>query len=233
MRGEVPISRRDMLLGRFAGRIDDVGGATDAPRAAPDLDRSPSRGTPGGSLPLVHRPPGAVDEPDFLAGCTRCGDCIDACPVNAITLADTRYGASAGTPMIDPMSSPCVMCLDTPCIAACEPAVLTAEAPLSMGTASIRTPYCLAYNGSTCTVCSERCPVEDAISVINGRPVVNCETCTGCGVCQYVCPAPYNAVLILPRGGQDAQTRPAAARSEAFDWRGAYFKNRDLRPPQK
>ncbi|MCA9157748.1 MAG: hypothetical protein KDA72_05440, partial [Planctomycetales bacterium] len=28
----------------------------------------------------VFRPPGAIEEQRFLAGCTRCGDCITACP---------------------------------------------------------------------------------------------------------------------------------------------------------
>ncbi len=27
---------------------------------------------------------------------------------------------------------------------------------------------------------------------------VNEETCTGCGVCRYVCPAPENAILLMP-----------------------------------
>ncbi len=90
------------------------------------------------------------------------------------------------------------MCDGTPCIPACEPGVLTTDAPLKMGTAGIRVPNCLAHQGTFCTVCSERCPVEGALEVVDGKPVVHDEICTGCGVCQHVCPAPYNAVLILP-----------------------------------
>ena len=30
-------------------------------------------------------------------------------------------------------------------------------------------------------------------------PMVVPEICTGCGICQQVCPAPENAVLMLPR----------------------------------
>ena len=134
--------------------------------------------------------------------------------------------------MIDPMSSPCVMCEGEPCIDACEPNVLSRALPLKMGTASIRTPNCLAYNGTICTVCSERCPVEGAIDLIGGRPRIDEATCTGCGVCQHVCPAPYNAVLILPdqtrlgRPDRDASASPAP-----FDWRAAYLGDRDLTPP--
>ena len=30
------------------------------------------------------------------------------------------------------------------------------------------------------------------------RPHIVEETCTGCGVCHFVCPAPENAVIIMP-----------------------------------
>lgn len=64
--------------------------------------------------------------------------------------------------------------------------------------AVIQGRYCLAYT-SFCTVCSERCPVPGAMKVERGIPMVVPEVCTGCGVCHDVCPAPKNAVLVLPR----------------------------------
>ena len=36
------------------------------------------------------RPPGAADEISFLASCTRCGDCVTVCPVQAIIKAPRR-----------------------------------------------------------------------------------------------------------------------------------------------
>lgn len=56
---------------------------------------------------------------------------------------------------------------------------------------------CLALK-SFCTVCSERCPVPGAIFTGQGMPMVSRDLCTGCGICQQVCPAPENAVLLLP-----------------------------------
>lgn len=57
---------------------------------------------------------------------------------------------------------------------------------------------CIALT-SFCAVCVERCPVPGAMQVTNGMPSVVADVCTGCGICQQVCPAPTNAVLLLPR----------------------------------
>ncbi len=203
MSDEPQLSRRDLLRGRLLGRAADAAsrfveaagagmgglGKADAITGAPTGRRF--------SLP-VHRPPGAVDERSFLAGCTRCGECITACPVSAIVLAPAKFREAAGTPMIDPHHAPCVMCADTPCITACEPRVLRAEQPRKMGVAWIQTMACLAHTGTFCTVCSERCPVEGAIEVREGKPKIREDACTGCGVCASVCPAPVNAVVVMP-----------------------------------
>lgn len=146
----------------------------------------------------IHRPPGAVDEVSFLAGCTRCNECITACPVDAIVLAPARFREAAGTPMIEAHTAACVMCADTPCITACKPGVLRADQPRKMGVAWIQTMACLAYTGSFCTVCSERCPVQNAIEVSAGKPTIRADVCTGCGVCASVCPAPTNAIVVMP-----------------------------------
>ncbi len=155
-----------------------------------------SRATPR-TIP-VFRPPGAIEEQQFLAGCTRCGDCITACPYDAIRNAPERLGAVAGTPIIGADIAACLMCSDFPCIAACEPGVLNRSIPVVMGTAQVTPHLCLAHHGTTCTVCSERCPVEGAIEVSQGKPTIREAVCTGCGVCRYVCPAPENAILLMP-----------------------------------
>jgi ferredoxin len=67
-------------------------------------------------------------------------------------------------------------------------------------TVRVRTPFCLAWQGSFCTTCVERCPVEGAILVEAGRPRVVAERCDGCGTCVRVCPAPINAFELRPAG---------------------------------
>lgn len=194
------LSRRDLLRGRLRGSPSHVG--SDRGESGTNVPAEPARATPGTigrrfALP-IHRPPGAVDEVSFLAGCTRCNECIGACPVGAIVHAPARFREAAGTPMIDPFTSACVMCEDTPCITACKPGVLAATQPRKMGVAWIQTMACLAHTGSFCSVCVERCPVPGAIEVSAGKPGIRADLCTGCGVCLHVCPAPSNAVVVMP-----------------------------------
>jgi Na+-translocating ferredoxin:NAD+ oxidoreductase RNF subunit RnfB len=76
--------------------------------------------------------------------------------------------------------------------------------------AVIQGRFCLAYT-SFCTVCSERCPVPGAMKVEHGIPMVVADTCTGCGICHEVCPAPTNAVLVMPRQRMPRFTSPPTA----------------------
>lgn len=175
------------------GKPRSIGGINIDPVPPTDLGiKSAPRTIP------VFRPPGAVDELQFLAGCTKCGDCITACPYQAIRKASSRLGQVAGTPIIEPDVQACLMCEDFPCITSCKPGVLTRSVPPVMGTARVTPQLCLAYHHTTCTVCSERCPVENAIHVDDGKPTIDEDICTGCGVCRYVCPAPENAILLMP-----------------------------------
>lgn len=196
------LSRRDLFLGalgrgRTARRAEQSPSASGAHRQADVAPPPPSPRSRGFALP-IHRPPGAVDEASFLLHCTRCNACVEACPPGAITLAPSRFRGAAGTPMIDPHTAACAMCHDTPCITACEPRVLRPEQPRKMGVAWIQPMACLAHTGSFCTTCSERCPVPGAIEVKAGKPTIDPDICTGCGTCAWVCPAPTNAVVVMP-----------------------------------
>ena len=179
-------SRRELFRGRIFQPLRDA--------AARGLQRR--RASREIALSILQRPPGAVAEGQFLQSCTRCGDCIDACPPRAIEPAPESAGPRrSGTPMIDAVRQPCVMCSDTPCISACDPGVLRLDFPLKMADASIDQMACLPWQGQPCTLCVDHCPVPGAITTDEtGRPSIDSQRCTGCGVCVQVCPAPRPAV---------------------------------------
>lgn len=193
------ISRRGLLRGEWFKKIRERGlrEIELEGEEEPAFQIRPASGGAAQRKPFQHRPPHAVPESEFLAGCTKCDACIQACPPHAIYRAPESEGQLAGFPIIDPESQPCLMCDDLPCVPACEAGVLRFEAPISMALAKVDTVACLAFNGIVCTVCAEHCPVENAITMEAGKPVIDSDICTGCGVCQYVCPAPGNAIQLL------------------------------------
>lgn len=76
-----------------------------------------------------------------------------------------------------------------------QPAAATPPVPM---VAVIQGRHCLALE-NYCSVCIERCPEPGAMHASQLIPMVVPEVCTGCGICHQVCPAPENAVLMLPR----------------------------------
>ena len=201
------ITRRDLLRGRARGSQPQghtgpiVKPGQQLPGVIswldPEMRATPRRGSEPAALAVL-RPPGAVAEGDFLKACTRCGDCASACPHDAIRKAPARLREAEGTPIVDPLASPCLMCEDLPCIAACETGALRSEAPAALGSARVAPLDCLNRLATPCSVCVERCPVPGAIDFVGDVPQVNERLCTGCGICQHVCPAPQNAILMLP-----------------------------------
>ena len=129
----------------------------------------------------------------FLASCTRCGDCIDVCPVHAIVNAPATAGLAAGTPIIEPALQACVVCEDMPCAKACETGALVLPADgwarVQMGTLELDPARCITFQGVSCGVCASACPVGERALAMDqsGHPVLKAEGCVGCGVCVTAC----------------------------------------------
>ncbi|MFO0773031.1 MAG: 4Fe-4S binding protein [Nitrospiraceae bacterium] len=139
------------------------------------------------------RPPGAVEEAAFLERCTRCDDCVAACPHGSIV----RSEADA-SPVIFADEMPCYLCHDLPCIAACgTDALVMVESPqlVRMGQAVVSDRFCTASHG--CHACVSKCPVE-ALHMDFGdmKLRVDAATCVGCGVCEYVCGSVNDRIAI-------------------------------------
>ena len=150
------------------------------------------------------RPPGALPEIGFLAACTRCGVCTDACPPHAIVSVPGSGGLAAGTPYIDTAKEGCVACPTMPCAAACPTGALTIPAEgwtgYRMADIEFHAERCLTFRGTPCRICADACPVGERALALDGsgHPVLRREGCVGCGVCVEVCiTSPSSFVLTL------------------------------------
>lgn len=99
------------------------------------------------------RPPGALQEKEFLASCIKCGQCVQVCPVEAIKLAELDEGFGIGVPYVDARAQACdFSCDGLQCVLACPTGALTHDlnypADTRMGFARLDNPSkCLAMQG--------------------------------------------------------------------------------------
>jgi len=201
-RGDFFKSLGTLMAGFLAGRVEDA---------------------VTGVGPKLLRPPGALDEFDFLVACTRCDKCMMACPQGSIFRAGAQAVLASGTPTLDPRIMPCFLCTSLPCITACPEGALVwpkvraggqeLEGPAAtrMGTARVKPNRCLTYErgqraAQACRTCVDRCPYPGvAIRMTDpepggqAHPEVLAEFCTGCGLCSFGCPTPEPAIVIDPR----------------------------------
>lgn len=164
------------------------------------------------------RPPGALEEADFLARCVRCGECMKVCPNNALHPAFSEAGLEGmWTPVLVPRigycEPSCVLCSEAcPTGAIWEITVKTKawvvdvsndNKGIRIGTAFYDRGRCLPWAMATeCIVCEEWCPTSPKAiylqpaelidaqgeSKILKQPRVDPEQCVGCGACEYACP---------------------------------------------
>ena len=142
------------------------------------------------------RPPWALAEALFADRCTRCSECINACPHNIINEGRGKF------PVLDFSLSGCDFCRK--CVDVCEPKALhydqlIASRPWDLVATIL--PGCLSLNAVICRSCGEACERRAiGFKLETGgiaRPNLDAESCTGCGECFAVCPV--KAVEISPR----------------------------------
>jgi MauM/NapG family ferredoxin protein len=169
------------------------------------------------------RPPGALDEEEFLSRCIRCFRCGDACPNRAIVALNEETGrdfsrspgpAEAGTPVIFPRRQACMLCQGVPgeellCTAACPSGALEVvrkdapdiQAKVRMGVAELDPNICYSWNGASCGVCARACPFEGLALKLGlfERPTIDPDACVGCGLCERACIRYPQAITVGPR----------------------------------
>ncbi|PPA31067.1 ferredoxin-type protein NapF [Aeromonas jandaei] len=145
------------------------------------------RGLFRGRLRVAEPPvqlPWSVAWPQFSTGCTRCGDCLAACPEQILV------NGEGGFPTVDFQRGECTFCGD--CVAACkEPLFRPASETPWQYKASIAA-NCLANGQVYCQRCQDSCePLAICFIPTLGRvptPVIELDSCNGCGACVQDCP---------------------------------------------
>ncbi len=179
------------------------------------------------AAPLVLRPPGALEEERFQQQCIKCGLCVSSCPYDTLILAAPGDHNPLGMPYLIPRETPCYLCEDIPCVAACPSGALDETrvqkkengdgartwdvSKTRIGVAVIDEENCIATWGIQCDACYRACPYLDrAITLEYSRndrtgkhafrlPKIHNDICTGCGLCEHACVTEKAAVYILPR----------------------------------
>jgi MauM/NapG family ferredoxin protein len=163
--------------------------------------RTGTSGASAAEAPL--RPPGALDEHDFVATCIRCMRCVDACPNHALTpMPERAPGGAGGTPTMHPRRASCMLCAIEEgdylkCTEACPSGALRLirkdhddiREKVAIGIAEIDLNLCYSYNNWSCGACFRACPLAGEAMTIGRweQPTVHPEACVGCGCCERAC----------------------------------------------
>jgi ferredoxin len=158
--------------------------------------------------PKLIRPPGAVEESDFLAQCIKCSECMRVCPKNFLHPSFLEAGIEG---MFTPIAIGKLGYCEHTCNAcgyvcptqAISKLTLYKKQQLKIGLALVKKDRCLTYAHQTpCIVCEEHCPTSPKAIWVKAKEVqkrdgtrltvdqiyVDADLCIGCGICEYVCP---------------------------------------------
>ncbi|VAX14938.1 Ferredoxin-type protein NapG (periplasmic nitrate reductase) [hydrothermal vent metagenome] len=180
----------------------------------------------------AQRPPGALEEMEFISRCVKCGQCVRACPYDSILMGEPGSGVAPGTPYLVARNVPCYMCEDIPCVPVCPSGALdhglTDINKATMGLAILSDrENCIALQGLRCEVCFTACPIQGkAIALeyrVNERtgrhsifePVVHSDKCTGCGKCEHACILEEPAIKVMAI----KQVKGELGRHYRFSWK--------------
>jgi len=192
-------------------------------RSSGDSDRNYSK--------KVIRPPGSVEEKEFLDRCIKCDQCIRACPTNVLQPAIFAAGIEGiWTPILNMKVGYCELNC-TLCGQVCPTGAIqritieeknglgdfTAQGPVRIGTAFYDHGRCLPWSMETpCVVCEEVCPVSpkaifsrevtitkrDGTPITLRQPYVEPSLCIGCGICERECPVTDEAAIRVTAIGE-------------------------------
>ncbi len=144
------------------------------------------------------RPPGAVEEDDFLAGCIRCYRCQDACESGAIQFFTEAKGRHYHTPYVDPSVKACTLCMK--CTKHCpthvlRPLEIEEKAKVDMATVELREDMCLSYKAKQ--IRDEQAHLMEVGEAATASTAM-VERRGPCGECFMFCPLRKRAIKLEP-----------------------------------
>ena len=162
----------------------------------------------GSHNPLLIRPPGSLEEREFLARCVKCGECMKVCITNGLQPTLMEAGLEGiWSPVLVPRLGyceyRCTLCGQVCPTGAIKQLTITEKAKTKIGLAMIDKGRCLPWaHGRPCIVCEEVCPTpkkaiwleeikvknREGRSIALKQPYVDLKLCIGCGVCETKCP---------------------------------------------
>jgi MauM/NapG family ferredoxin protein len=179
----------------------------------------------------VIRPPGSVEESDFLERCIKCDQCLRVCPTNVLQPAALQAGIEGiWTPILNMKMGYCELNC-TLCGQACPTGAIqrvsieeklglgknAENGPIRLGTAFYDHGRCLPWSMDVpCVVCEEVCPTSPkaifsrtvTVAQRNGQPLtlrqpyVEPSLCIGCGICEHECPVKDHAAIRVTAIGE-------------------------------
>jgi polyferredoxin len=176
----------------------------------------------GALSPELIRPPGSLEEKEFLKRCVKCGECMKVCITNGLqpTLFDAGLEglwSPVLVPKIGYCEYRCTLCGQVCPTGAIKKLPLEEKINVKIGLAMIDKGRCLPYAHSTpCIVCEEVCPTvkkaiwfeEAAVRDREGRertlkqPRVDLDLCIGCGICEAKCPVKSRPAIYVSNIGE-------------------------------
>jgi polyferredoxin len=175
-----------------------------------------------GLNPRLIRPPGSLEEKDFLRRCIKCGECMKVCITNGLqpTLLDAGL-EGIWSPMLIPKIGyceyRCTLCGQVCPTGAIRKLTPEEKAKVRIGLAMIDPGRCLPYaHAMPCIVCEEVCPTAkkairlEQVKVRDGKgrevilkqPKVDLSLCIGCGICETRCPVSGQPAIYVTSTGE-------------------------------
>jgi polyferredoxin/Pyruvate/2-oxoacid:ferredoxin oxidoreductase delta subunit len=204
------LGRRQVVLSLSSGII------------AVPLMRSTPFAKPSYSEPKLLRPPGALEEKEFLKRCVKCGECMKVCITNGLQPTLLEAGLEGiWSPRLIPRLGyceyRCTLCGQVCPSGAIRRLPLEEKIQVKLGLAMIDKGRCLPYaHAMPCIVCEEVCPtpkkaiwLEEAVvkdrdgkEITVRQPHIDLSLCIGCGICEAKCPVGDHAAVYVTNIGE-------------------------------